>query len=110
MKVSSLFDLIADSKDLLDLFDGVETPEQMVSALERLKRRENAEELLDCVTGLRMSVTKALADSLEMSAVIDDEDDGDDDLADELEKIASESSPTDSQFTSDESPSPETKK
>ena len=39
MKVSSLFDLIADSRDLVEFFDGVNSKEQLVSRLERLKRQ-----------------------------------------------------------------------
>lgn len=92
MKVSSLFNLVTDAKDVLDFFDGVDTPEQMVSALERAKHDRNASDLLDCLASLRASISEALADTLEMSAVLDDDDadDADDVLEAELAKITAE--------------------
>jgi hypothetical protein len=92
MKISSLFDLIADAKDLGDMFKGAESREQMVSLLERLKHGQNPEDLLACLAGLETSVTKALEDTLEMSAVVDDDDlvDDDADLEAEIDRLASE--------------------
>jgi len=89
MKVSSLFNIIADANDVLDFFINVETTEQLVSRLERLKR-QGSDDLLACVEGLRGSVSEALDDTLEMSASLDDDDD-DDLLTDaELDSLAGE--------------------
>jgi hypothetical protein len=94
MKVSSLFDLITDGRDLLGFFEGVDTTDQLVSRLERLKR-QGADEMLECVEGLRASVTSALGDTLEMSAVLDDDDEEDNSELDaELDKIANEEEDT----------------
>jgi hypothetical protein len=81
MRISSLFDLITDGNDVLDFFDRVETPEQLVSRLERLKR-QGAEELLACLEGLRASISSALNDTLEMNASIDESSDDDSELGD----------------------------
>jgi len=89
MKVSSLFNLITDGSDLLDFFQKVDTPEQLVSRLERLKR-EAPDELLSCIIGLRTSVSTALDDTLEMSAVIDETDDEDLEIDRELEQLEGE--------------------
>lgn len=96
MKVFSLFNLIRDASDLLDFFDNVESPEQLVSRLERLKRQDSRN-LLACIDGLRASVDDALEDTLEMSAADTDvpENDGDDgdltnDSSLDLDKIIDE--------------------
>jgi hypothetical protein len=81
MRISSLFDLITDANDLLDLlFERVETPEQLVSRLERLKR-QGTEELFACLEGLRASVNGALNDTLEMNASMDESPEPDEDLS-----------------------------
>lgn len=74
MKVRSFFEVFQDAKDMVDLFDGVETTQQMVSRLERLKR-VGPEEVLETVTGLRMSLDAALEDTLEISGHEVSEDD-----------------------------------
>lgn len=89
MKVSSLFDIISDGRDLLTFFEGVSSREQLVSRLERLKR-EGTDELLECVESLQLSIAAALGDTLEMSAVLDDEPEPDVGLDAELDKIAEE--------------------
>jgi hypothetical protein len=66
MKVSSVFTLITDTTDLLDFFEGVETTDQLVSRLDRLKR-QGADSLLDCIYAAKSSVTTLLDDTLEMS-------------------------------------------
>lgn len=87
MKIRSLFDMIQDSRDVADFFENVETTDQMVSRLERIKR-QGAEELLACIEALRISVDSALEDTLEMAASNPGEDDipdgegGDFDLGD----------------------------
>jgi hypothetical protein len=97
VKVSSLFNLIVDSSDLLDFFQKVDSSEQLVSRLERLKR-EAPDELLSCIVGLRTSISTALNDTLEMSAVLDEPDESDldselasldgDDKGDEMQNTA----------------------
>ena len=66
MKVSSVFNLMTDSSDVLDFFEGVETTDQLVSRLDRLKR-QGADSLLDCLYALRSSNATLLDDTLEMS-------------------------------------------
>jgi hypothetical protein len=91
MKVSSLFNIITDGSDLLDLFTHVDSPEQLVSRLERLKR-QGTEELLSCIEGLRSSIAEALDDTIELSPSLDDDDEEEDDLLsdEEIAGIADE--------------------
>lgn len=93
MKVRSLFDVIVDGLDLLDFFTDVESVEQLISRLDRLKRKETAEELLACIHGQRASINAALEDTLEMSASLDEDDDEDDDLDREIAKLAADAEP-----------------
>jgi hypothetical protein len=95
MKMRTLFNLIEDADEIAGLFAKVETPEQMVSLLERLKK-QGATEFLDSVQSLRLSLQAAMEDTLEIGGSIgsDDDDnfaddvtDGEDDL---LEGIADE--------------------
>jgi gas vesicle protein len=90
MQVRSLFDLVTDGRDLLDYLDGVETRDQLVTRLERLKHQgpDGLDEMLECIEGLRTSLTKLLDDVLEMSASVDEEKD--DDLDAELDELADE--------------------
>jgi hypothetical protein len=67
MQVGKLFDLITDTRDVLEYFDGVDNRDQLVSRLERLKR-QGTDDLYACIEGLRVSLTAMLADTLEMSA------------------------------------------
>ena len=90
MKVSSLFTVITDANDVLDFFEGVETTDQLVSRLERLKR-QGTDDLLDCLYALKSSIATALDDTLEMSADLGEPDE-DDNLGesisdDELENL-----------------------
>jgi hypothetical protein len=74
MRLASLFDLVRDAQDILDLFgERTENVEQLRSRLRRLGQLE-AEELLVCLDGLRASVASALDDTLEMSPDLDDKD------------------------------------
>jgi len=86
MKIRSLFDIVQDSKDVTDFFEDVETVDQMISKLERLKKRPEAEDFLACVISLKISQDAVLDDMLEMSSnrVEDDEEEEFDekDLAD----------------------------
>jgi hypothetical protein len=86
VKVSSFFNLIVDGSDLLDFFQKVDTSEQLVSRLERLKR-EAPDELLSCIVGMRASIATALDDTLEMSAVLDEPDNDNPDLDSELASL-----------------------
>jgi hypothetical protein len=93
MKVSSVFNLMTDSSDVLDFFEGVESTEQLVSRLDRLKR-QGPDELLDCLYALRSSIVALLDDTLEMSA-LGEPDDEEDNLGDgltdaELERLTAE--------------------
>ena len=65
MKIANLYNVLTDASNLLDLFELVETPDQLVSRLERLKRRDT-KNMMDCIDGLRGSVADTLDDNLEM--------------------------------------------
>jgi hypothetical protein len=105
MKVSSLFNLMNDASDFLDFFDGVDTPEQMVSRLERLKR-QGADDLLACIESLRSAVTNTLDDTLELSPSLEDPEDQEDDteLYSDLAGLADEENPNLAGDDSDENP------
>ena len=62
MKVASLFDLVADSKNILDFFERVETAEQLISRLERLKR-QGPTELLDSLEDMLHLNSEALVEA-----------------------------------------------
>lgn len=107
MKVGNLHDLMSDAADVLDLFDGVATPEQMTSRLERLKKRPA--DVLEDVDSLRASLTTLRDDVLEMSASFDDEDENEGEGVDddELDDLLDEDPPESSEETSkDENPQP----
>jgi hypothetical protein len=71
MRLASIFNLVQDAQDLLDLFgERTENVEQLRSRLRRLGQLE-AEDLLVCLDGLRSSVASALEDTLEMSPDLD---------------------------------------
>jgi hypothetical protein len=70
MKVGNLLALMNDAADLLDLFEGVEDRDQLVSRLEVLKRK-GADDVLACVAGLRHSVHTMNNDVLEMGSTVD---------------------------------------
>jgi hypothetical protein len=74
MKVSSLFNIITDAQDLLDLFDGVTNVDQLRGRLRRLSQIE-ADDLLTCLDGLQTSVSAALNDTLEISPDLEDPED-----------------------------------
>lgn len=84
MKMRSLFNLIEDAQEISELFARVETPEQMVSFLERLKK-SGATELLEGMQALRLSVHAVLEDTFELGGTIGGDDDDDFD-ADENEE------------------------
>lgn len=67
MQVGKLLDLITDTRDILEFFDGVDNRDQLVSRLERLKR-QGTDDLYANIEGLRVSLTAMLSDTLEMSA------------------------------------------
>ena len=71
MKVSSFFTLMTDTTDLLDFFEGVETTDQLVSRLDRLKR-QGTDNLLDCIYAAKSSVATLLYDTLEISPSLDE--------------------------------------
>ena len=91
MRLASLFNLVRDAQDVLDMFgERTENVEQLRSRLRRLGQLE-AEELLVCLDGLRASVASALDDTLEMSPDLDDRDSSelDDSLTDaDIESLA----------------------
>lgn len=87
MKVQSIFDLVQDSRDLTDFFTNVETPEQMVSRLERIKKGE-AEEFLIAIESLRMANENILSDMLEVGGSLSEADDFDDSTLDDLGRDA----------------------
>ena len=96
MKISSLYNVITDASDVLDYFEGVDSPEQLVSRLERLKRSDTRE-MMACIDGLRGSISEILDESLEVSTLLGElegKDDVDSELNDsELDSLTSEETP-----------------
>jgi len=96
MKVSSLFNLITDASDVLDYFERVDSPAQLVTRLDHLRRLDSARARLTCIAGLRSSVAEALEDTLEMSAMsptILDDTEGDELIDAELDSLTEATSP-----------------
>lgn len=94
MKIKHLFHLITDASDLLDLFDQVDTRDHLISRLDLLKRQDT-NELLSCLEGLRQSANECLEDTLETGGTLDDVDEDDDlGIEAELEEIAREEPPS----------------
>jgi hypothetical protein len=85
MKFGTLFELVSDAKDLLDLFEGVDNKDQMISRLEKLKRQA-PDELLACTVGLHASVNAAMNESIDMSPSLD-EDEITDEIDAEIKKL-----------------------
>jgi hypothetical protein len=81
MKVSSLLGIYNSTRNLLDFFEDVETVDQLVSRLERLKKTKQ-EELLDSIEDLREAAVVLADDTFEMggSSTEDLEEDESDDL------------------------------
>jgi hypothetical protein len=108
MKVSSVFALITSSTDLLDLFEGIETTDQLVSRLDRLKR-QGSDILLDCLYALKGSTASLLDDTLEMSATLVDPED-DDELSGDLTDAELESLTIEEKQSPSDPPPPEVEK
>lgn len=104
MKLRSLFALVEDAQDLLEYFDKVETVDQMVSALERAKKRENAAQLLSDVASMRLAVEGLLEDMLEVGGSGVSDGDIPEDL---LDGLGDEDAAENPAGESEEEPSPE---
>ena len=74
MKIQELFDLLTASQDFLGIFEGVESPSQLVSRFERLKR-ENVDGILQDLNTLRIATVSALEANLELGGTLGDTDD-----------------------------------
>lgn len=92
MKFKNIFHLIEDAQEVCSLFERVETPEQMVSTLERIKK-QFSQELLDLVQSLRLSTEAILEDALEVGGAVGGEPEdadfdfgGDGDLVEKIEE------------------------
>jgi|SRR5271157_5236844 len=110
MKMSSFFNLATDLNDLLDFFYEVESREQLVSRLERLKRQPG--ELLATIQGGRGSIVSAMNDTLEMNSSFEEpEIESDPELDAQLDALVAEKpnseepSPTENTKKDDASPS-----
>ena len=71
MKLSSIFNVVRDGQDVLDLFEGVDNVDQLRGRLRRLSQIE-ADDLLTCLAGLETSVAALLSDVLEVSPDLGD--------------------------------------
>ena len=86
MKIGNFVQFIVDVQDLLSYFTGVKSRDQMISALERLKRVET-DGVLDTIVSLQNSFEALTADDIETPS------------ADEIESL----------FTDGEKPTEKTK-
>jgi len=92
MKVSSLLGVYNSARNLLDFFEDVQTVEQLVSRLERLKKTKQ-EELLDSIDDLREAAVVLADDTFEMGGSSTDdleEDESDDLLGDDFPDLEDE--------------------
>ena len=76
MKIQELFDLLGAAQDFLTIFEDVESPSQLVSRFERLKR-EDVEGILQDLNALRFATVAALEANLELGGSLGDTDDDD---------------------------------
>jgi len=81
MKLASIFDIIVDAQDVLDLFDNVGDVDQLRGRLRRIGQIE-ADDLLTCLEGLRASIARAMHDTLELSPDLGEPDVLDDETGD----------------------------
>ena len=96
MKISSLFTVMTDANDILDFFENVNTTDQLVSRLERLKQQPGRTNLLACLDSLRASVYELLDDTLEVSTFGGDAEvplESDLDLDAELDNLVADTMP-----------------
>jgi hypothetical protein len=109
MKIRDLFDLIRSADELLSsYFENVNTPEQLVSRLEQLKRQD-PEGLFDCLEDLRMSTTNALEANIELDGALSGELETSDDLLRDLESFSEDLNETPSQPATEKNLSTEEK-
>ena len=80
MKFRNLFHLVEDAQEISNLFETVETPEQMASAIERLKKHPT--EVMELVQSLKLSTEAVLEDALEPGGAL-----GEGDLPDNLDDV-----------------------
>jgi len=92
MKISGLFSLLTNSTGLLEFFDGVETEDQMITRLEKLKHQEGPSALLDSIYTTRAAVAEVLDDTIETSSTLEGDDfEFEDHMEDaELEKLVAD--------------------
>lgn len=69
MQVGNLLNLMNDAGDLLEIFEGVDNREQLISRLEMLKRK-GTDDLLTDLSGLRHSLQTLANDVLEVGTSI----------------------------------------
>jgi hypothetical protein len=72
MKFRNIFNLCEDAQAISSHFEGVETPEQMSSALERLRRGGAANDLLEVIQSMRLSCEAILEDTIEPGGPLDE--------------------------------------
>jgi hypothetical protein len=110
MKISSLFNVMTDANDILDFFENVNTTDQLVSRLERLKQQPGRANLLACLDSLRASTYELLDDTLEVSSFGGEAEENplDDVTLDaELDSLVAETLPPEPAPDEPQSPSPE---
>lgn len=101
MKIQDLFDLLRSVDDFLSYFENVNTPQQLVSRLEQLKRQD-PEGLFDCLEDLRMAEAAALEANLELGGALVSEPDESDDLLSNLAAFSETPDEPPSETTTDE--------
>ena len=74
MKISGIFSLLTNATGLLEFFDGVETEDQMITRLEKLKHGDGPSAILDSIYVTRAAVTDVLDDTIETSSTVDGDD------------------------------------
>lgn len=82
MQIKRLFNLLQDVQDILSIFEHVAGTAQMVSCLERMRRGTAPEEFYNTIQSLRVSLTEAFNDQIELGGELSD--DGPSEAADNI--------------------------
>jgi hypothetical protein len=97
MLIQQLFDQLGSAQDFLSYFEGVTTPQQLVSRLEHLKHQDPVE-MFEDLEVLRIATANALSANIELGGTlgtvtdgnVDDNDNDVDDLLTSLEGFPSD--------------------
>jgi hypothetical protein len=103
MQIKQVFNLLHDSQDLLEFFEGVEDANQLASRLNRLKQGSAPLDLLDTIQALRLSLSEAFNAQIELGGLLSDDNETYDPIDDDLLKQIEFPEPEEGQANDSES-------